>query len=351
MSAEFTVALDAMGGDRAPDVVVKGANIARERHPSARFLFVGDEGQVAPLIERFPKLSQISKIRHTTDVVTNDDKPSVALRNRRNSSMRLAINAVGDGEAAAVVSAGNTGALMAMSKFVLKTLPGIDRPAIASVFPTLRGESVMLDLGANIECSAANLVQFAAMGEVFARLTLGILEPTVGLLNVGEEELKGREPVRAAAVALKASRLNQNFLGFIEGDDIAMGTVDVIVTDGFSGNVALKTAEGVSKLFSTSLRQAFGSSFIAGLGYLLAKRSLSRLWMRMDPRQYNGAVFLGLNGITVKSHGGTDALGFASAISVAVDMVQQGYNDGIREEIAVLNAETASGAGEQAAAI
>src|ERR1700757_5166123 len=226
-----------MGGDRAPEMVVKGANIARQRFPNVRFEFFGDERRVKPLLDRHAALRKVSNVVHTDKVVAGDDKPSVALRAGRGSSMRLAINAVHSGVAAGVVSAGNTGALMAMSKFVLKTLPGIDRPAIASFFPTLRGESVMLDLGANLSCDADNLVQFALMGDAFARTVLGLLHPTVGLLNVGSEDLKGNDAVRAASTKLRSPDAPVKFHGFIEGNDIAAGTVDVVVTDGFTGNV------------------------------------------------------------------------------------------------------------------
>jgi glycerol-3-phosphate acyltransferase PlsX len=261
-------------------------------------------------------------------------KPSVALRAGRASSMRLAINAVQSGEAHGVVSAGNTGALMAMSKFVLKTLATIDRPAIASFFPTLRGESVMMDLGANVECTADNLVQFAVMGDAFARTVLGVHQPTIGILNVGSEELKGHEEVRAAAAILRAGPLAEQFHGFVEGNDITTGTTDVVVTDGFTGNVALKTAEGTARLYSEFLRGAFKSSFTARIGYVFARHALQKVRERTDPRRYNGAMFLGLNGIVVKSHGGTDAFGFANAIGVAIDMIANGINDRIRDELA-----------------
>jgi glycerol-3-phosphate acyltransferase PlsX len=251
--------------------------------------------------------------------------------------MRLAIDAVADGRAAGVVSAGNTGALMAMAKFVLKMLPGIDRPAIASFFPTQRGESVMLDLGANIECDAENLVQFALMGDVFARTVLGLIEPTVGLLNVGEEDLKGNDAVRGASARLRLAVTPIRFYGFVEGDDIAAGTVDVVVTDGFTGNVAVKTAEGTAKLFAEFLEAAFSHSLSARIGYLFARGALRKLRMRCDPRRYNGAMLLGLNGIAVKSHGSTDAFGFANAIGVAVDMNVNGFLDKIRVELARLS--------------
>lgn len=339
MTRKITIALDAMGGDRAPDMVVRGAEIARQRLPGVHFLMYGAEDKLKALLKRFPELSAVTEIHHTDEVVTSDCKPSQALRNGRNSSMRLAINAVHEGKAAGIVSAGNTGALMAIAKFVLKTRPQIDRPAIATFFPTLRGESVMLDLGANIECDAENLVQFAVMGEVFARAALGLDQPTIGILNVGAEELKGHEEVRQAAAVLRATKLPIRFHGFIEGNDIGAGTVDVIVTDGFTGNIALKTIEGTARLFSVFLREAFRSSWSAKLGYLLCRPALKKLRIRLDPRRYNGAILLGLNGIVVKSHGGTDAIGFANAIGVAADMIANDYSTTIKDELERLGRE------------
>lgn len=339
MSAHVTLSLDAMGGDKAPEMVIRGAEIALERLPDLRFLIFGREEEVAPLIPKGSPLSKAAEIRHAPDVVGGDVKPSVALRNSRDTSMRQAIEAVRDGSAAGMVSAGNTGALMALSKVVLRTVPGIDRPAIASFFPTRRGESVMLDLGANIDCDDANLVQFAIMGDVFARAVLGMPKPTIGLLNVGAEDQKGHEHIRSAAAILRATTLPLDFRGFIEGDDIGAGTVDVIVTDGFTGNVALKTAEGMAKLITTFLRESFKSSLMARIGYVLCRTALKRLSQRVDPRRYNGAMFLGLNGIVVKSHGGTDEFGFANAIGVAADLCRQGFIDRIRDEIGNLTRE------------
>src|SRR5438477_2765119 len=337
MSASVTIALDAMGGDHAPGVVLKGADIALVRYPGARFLLFGDESRVAPLLAKLPRLAKATTLQHTEEVVADDAKPSVALRAARRSSMRLAIEAVAEGRADGVVSAGNTGALMAIAKFVLKTMPGIDRPAIASFFPTQRGESVMLDLGANIECDADNLVQFALMGDVFARTVLGLIEPTVGLLNVGAEDLKGNDAVREASARLRMAVTPIRFYGFVEGDDIAAGTVDVVVTDGFTGNVAVKTAEGTAKLFGNFLEAAFRHSLMARLGYIFARGALRKLRLRCDPRRYNGAMFLGLNGIAVKSHGSADAFGFANAIGVAIDLKVNGFLDKIRDELARLN--------------
>ncbi len=336
MGAATTIALDAMGGQRAPAMVLRGAQIALKRFPQTQFLLFGDQKVVRPLLSKRPRLGDALTLCHTDEVVLDDDKPSQALRNGRHSSMRLAIDAVAEGRADGVVSAGNTGALMAMAKFVLKTAPGIDRPAIASLFPTRRGESVMLDLGANVACDSENLVQFALMGEVFARTVLGLVEPTVGLLNVGSEDLKGNDAVRGASARLRGALSPIRFHGFIEGDDIAAGTVDVVVTDGFSGNVAIKTAEGTAKLFSEALREAFRHSLPARLGYLLARGALKKLALRLDPRRYNGAVFLGLGGIAVKSHGSADAFGFANAIGVAIDMKVNGFLEKMRVELARL---------------
>ncbi|HMD65007.1 MAG TPA: phosphate acyltransferase PlsX [Stellaceae bacterium] len=337
MSDTITIALDAMGGDHAPGIVLKGAEIALQRHPGVRYLLFGAQDEVRPLLAKLPSLGEAVTLFHTSEVVADDAKPSLALRAGRPSSMKLAIDAVADGRADGVVSAGNTGALMAMAKSALKMLPGIDRPAIASFFPTQRGESVMLDLGANVECDAENLVQFALMGDVFARTVLGLVEPTVGLLNVGAEDLKGNDAVRAASARLRLAMTPTQFYGFIEGDDIAAGTVDVVVTDGFTGNIAVKTAEGTIKLFSEFLEAAFRHSLLARIGYLFARGALKKLQMRCDPRRYNGAMFLGLGGIAVKSHGSTDAFGFANAISVAIDMKVNGFLDKIRVELARLS--------------
>jgi phosphate acyltransferase len=342
VSQDITIALDAMGGARAPDMVLRGADMAMQRHPGLRFMLFGDETGLRPLLAKLPRLAVAVDLHHTSEMVMDDDKPSVALRAGRQSSMRLAIDAVAEGLADGVVSAGNTGALMAMAKFALKTLPGIDRPAIASFFPTRRGESVMLDLGANVECDAENLVQFAVLGDAFARSVLGLVEPTVGLLNVGSEDQKGNDAVRAASLRLRSAASPIRFFGFIEGDDIPAGTVDVVVTDGFTGNIAVKTAEGTAKLFSEFLAGAFQHSLPARVGYLFARNALRKLRMRIDPRRYNGAVFLGLRGIAVKSHGSTDALGFAHAIGVAVDMKVNGFLDRIQVDLAHLNAATAA---------
>lgn len=326
----FCLAIDAMGGDAAPEVVLDGLELAAERHPQARFLLVGDEARVGGALARRKRAAKVCSLRHAPEVVSGDLKPTAALR-MRGSSMRIAIDAVAAGEASGIVSAGNTGALMALAKIVIKTMPEIDRPALAAIGPSARGDVVLLDLGANVQCDARNLVEFAIMGDAFARVALGLTTPSIGLLNVGSEELKGDDRVRAAAEILRDSHVGTQFRGFIEGHDITAGTVDVVVTDGFTGNVALKTGEGALKLMRDLLRQVFTSSVPARLGYLLARPALDRLREWMDPRRYNGAILLGLNGVVVKSHGGTDALGFAHAVDVAMDMVTHGYNDRIRD--------------------
>ncbi len=322
-----------MGGDHAPAMVIAGLEVAAERHPGARFLLVGDEAKVAPLLAAHRRAAAACTLRHAPDVISNEAKPTTALRQRQ-ASMRVAIDAVAAGEASGVVSAGNTGALLALSKIIIKTLPGIDRPAMAAIGPSARGDVVMLDLGANVTCDTRNLVEFAVMGDVFARTVLGLTAPSIGLLNVGSEELKGDDRVRDAAEILRQSAIGKQFYGFVEGHDIAAGTTDVVVTDGFTGNVALKTGEGALKLIGELLRQVFRSSIAARLAYLLARPGLDRLREWLDPRRYNGAVMLGLNGVVVKSHGGTDAQGFAHAMDVAVDMVVHRFNDHIRSGLA-----------------
>jgi glycerol-3-phosphate acyltransferase PlsX len=334
----FSLAIDAMGGDAAPEVVLDGLELAAERHPDGRFLLVGDEARVGAALARRKRAARICSIRHAPDAIPGDMKPTAALR-LRGASLRVAIDAVAAGEAAGVVSAGNTGALMALAKIVLKTLPELDRPALVGLGPSARGDVVMLDLGANVQCDARNLVEFAVMGDAFARAVLGLTTPSIGLLNVGSEELKGDDRVRAAAETLRDSHLGAHFRGFIEGHDITAGTVDVVVTDGFTGNVALKTGEGALKLMRGLLRQVFTSSVPARLGYLLARPALDRLREWMDPRRYNGAVLIGLRGVVVKSHGGTDALGFAHAVDVAMDMVTHGFNESIRDSMAKLAAQ------------
>ncbi len=328
-----------MGGDYAPEIVVKGARLARLRYPDARFLFFGDEARITPYLKADAALASRSTVHHTDQVVTGDAKPSQVIRSGRQTSMWKAIEAVKNGEAAGVVSAGNTGALMAMAKLIMRPLPGIDRPAICGLFPTKLGETTLLDLGANTQCDARNLVEFAVMGECFARAILGMERPSVGLLNIGTEEAKGTDMLRQANLILRSSHLDIEYKGFIEGNDIAKGTVDVVVTDGFTGNVALKTAEGTAKMFSGFLKNAIKSSILAQLGMLLAKPVIAQVMARTDPRRYNGALFVGLNGVVVKSHGGTDSVGFANAIGVAVDMIARDLNAQIAEQLAHIAAQ------------
>jgi glycerol-3-phosphate acyltransferase PlsX len=322
---KITLALDGMGGDRAPEVVVEGANIARERYPGTTFLLFGDPARLKPLVDRRRGLAKVLEIVAAEDAVSADDKPIFALRRRRGSSMWLAVQAAAEGRADSVVSAGNTGALLAISMFAMRMIEGAHRPALASFLPTSRGEVVMLDLGANVECDADNLAEFSVMGSAFAQVLLGLDQPKVGLLNVGSEEVKGHDELRQAAAWLRREGSPVNFRGFVEGNDIGTGIVDVVVTDGFTGNVALKAIEGTAKLYTGWIRDVFRTSNFAKLGYLFSSGSWRKFRKRVDPRRYNGGVFLGLDGVAVKSHGGTDALGFAYAIGVAVDLVRYEY--------------------------
>lgn len=334
MSEPITIALDAMGGDHGPDVVIPGAGIALERYPATRYLLFGDRARIDPVLARHPRVAAVSEVIHTDVVVRMDDKPSQALRHGRwRSSMWLALDAVKTGRAHVAVSAGNTGALMAMARFCLRTMANIDRPAIAAIWPTIRGESIVLDVGATIGTDAKQLVDFAVMGEAMARALFGIERPSVGLLNIGVEEVKGLEEVREANQALRASNLPIDYRGFVEGDDLGKGTVDVVVTEGFAGNIALKTAEGTARQIGEYLRAAMRRTLMARIGYLFARGAFTALREKMDPRRVNGGVFLGLNGIVIKSHGGADAEGFASAVAVGYDMVHNGLLDKIEADL------------------
>jgi glycerol-3-phosphate acyltransferase PlsX len=324
MPQKVRIALDAMGGDLGPSVVVPGAGLALAQHPDCEFILYGDRTKLEPLLGAQAALRGMARIEHTEVAVRMDDKPSQALRNGRwKSSMWLAIDAVKKGEADVAISAGNTGALMAMAKFNLRMLPGISRPAIAARWPTLRGESIVLDLGASIGADAEHLVDMAVMGSAMARVLFGLDRPTVGLLNIGVEEVKGLEPVREAGRILREEPLPHiEYFGFVEGNDIGKGTVDVVVTEGFSGNIALKSAEGTARQFADYLRNAMSQSVWTRLGYLLAKPAFRLVREKIDPRKYNGGVFLGLNGIVIKSHGGTDPEGFAAAIHIGYEMIR-----------------------------
>ena len=327
------ISLDAMGGDHAPEIVVEGAAEAKVRYPDIDFVFFGNKTILKPLIDSKNNLSE-TEIIHTVEYIKPNDKPSNVIRRGANTSMALAIKSVKN-QSNAMVSAGNTGALMAFSKLFLKTISGINRPAIAACFPTKKGEVCMLDLGANIECDKNNLIQFALMGQAFAKIVIGIKNPRVSLLNVGEEEIKGFSYLQDASETLKNLNKIINYCGYIEGDRITDGLVDVIVTDGFTGNIALKTAEGTASFFTNSLKDSLKKSIFSKLGYFLAKKSLEGFRAHMDPRKYNGAVFLGLNGIVVKSHGGTDAFGYSNAIGVAYDMAKYSFIEDLKEKLSI----------------
>jgi glycerol-3-phosphate acyltransferase PlsX len=315
-----------MGGDHGPDVVVPGADLALLRYPDIRFHLFGDEARIKPLLEQYPKVAGACELFHTDMAVAMDEKPSQAVRrSRRESSMWLTVDAVRQKTADCAVSGGNTGALMAMAHLNLRNLSGVARPAIAAIWPTMRGESIVLDVGATIGGETGQLVEFAVMGEAMAKALFGLERPSVGLLNIGVEEIKGLEPVREAHQILKQqSHLQMDYHGFVEGDDIGKGTVDVVVTEGFAGNIALKTAEGTAVQIASYLRAAMGRTWLSRLGYLLAAGAFRALREKMDPRRANGGVFLGLNGVVIKSHGGTDSEGFASAIGLGYEMVRNG---------------------------
>lgn len=318
------IAIDAMGGDSGPAAMIAGAARARRSDPSLCFMFHGDETQVRAELEKHKNLRDKVEVCHSPEAIGASEKPTQAIRRARTTSMGVAINAVKDGQADAALSAGNTGALMAMSKLALRTMPGIDRPALAALLPTLGAtDLVMLDLGANTECDAQNLVQFAVMGSAYARTVIGIEQPRVKLLNIGTEELKGTDELKEAAALLReAHYLPLRFDGFTEGDQLSRGEVDVVVTDGFSGNIALKTAEGTARFVTDLLRRAFTSSLRSKAGFALSKPALNLLRVHLDPNNHNGAVFLGLNGLVVKSHGSATPKGVANAIGVAATMVK-----------------------------
>ncbi len=342
------IAIDAMGGDHGPDVILAGALRALERHQDIRFLFFGDEKRIRPLLEAYPRLAAVASVHHTDVAISMEDKPSQALRKgRRTSSMWLAIEAVKKGEADVAFSAGNTGALMAMSKICLHMMAHIDRPAIAAFWPTMRGQSIVLDVGATIGADAQHLVDLAIMGSALARIVFDVRRPTVGLLNVGVEEIKGIEEVKAASRLLRQTALaSLEYYGFVEGDDIGKGTVDVVVTEGFAGNIALKTAEGTAKQINQYFREAMNSSWFSKLGYLLARGAFGQLRAKMDPRNVNGGVFLGLDGVVIKSHGGSDAVGTAHAIEIGYAMARHGLLHKIREALAVSHEEALVPSGE-----
>lgn len=333
MTAIVTISIDAMGGDNAPAAVVDGVALAAAAHgPKARYLLHGRAQEIEPLLAD-KGLGDRVEIRHTDTFVAMDDKPT-ELRRSRGSSMWNAVAAVRDGEAEVAVSAGNTGALMTISKVVLRMMHDVHRPVIAASWPTPRGHSVVLDVGANVECTPEQLVEFAIMGEAFHRAVHDVARPTVGLLNVGVEELKGNETVRKAAALLKAAKLDIDYQGFVEGDDISLGRVDVVVTDGFTGNIALKAAEGTAKLLAGFIREAMTQDVVSKLGALLSRKALRSLRARMDPNNANGGVFLGLNGVVIKSHGGANAAGIATALGLAYEMGRSHFSAEVEGNLA-----------------
>jgi phosphate acyltransferase len=335
MDADPRIAIDAMGGDTGAATIVAGIARAQRRDRSLKFQLFGDKAVIAPELDKQPALKACATVIHTEESIAASEKPSQAIRRARTTSMGMAINAVKEGKADAAVSGGNTGALMAMSKLALRTMPGIDRPALAALLPTLGDQDlVMLDLGANTECDAQNLVQFAVMGSAYARTVLGLSKPRVKLLNIGTEELKGTDELKEAAALLReADYLPLRFDGFTEGDQLSRGNVDVVVTDGFSGNIALKTAEGTARFVTDLLRRAFKSSLRSKAGFALSKPALDLLKVHLDPNNHNGAVFLGLNGLVVKSHGGANPKGFANAITVAAKLVRNDITRKIGEDL------------------
>lgn len=337
MKDKYTVAVDGFGGDEAPDVVIEGLSRALKKNTdNVKFLLFGDYGILKSKVDKYSNLAKNVEIVHAEDVVSADMKPSDAVRKCRKSSMWQAIDAVKSGVADGVISAGNTGALMAMATISLRTIPGIHRPAITTIIPNLKGYSTVLDLGANAESSSRNLVEFAVMGSAYSRVRLGVTKPVVGLLNIGSENNKGREEIREAANVLKeaGSDLGFEFKGFVEGFDIGSGTVDVIVTDGFTGNVTLKAIEGTSKFISNVLREAvLDSSILAKIGYFLMRPAIQKMKDKVDPRIYNGALLAGVNGVVVKSHGGTDALGYSVALKAVTDFIRFEINEMIKKDL------------------
>jgi glycerol-3-phosphate acyltransferase PlsX len=330
------ISIDAMGGDHGPGVILPGLERVLERRPDVHFLLFGRDDIVRPVVEKLSRLKAASDIVDCEIAVSMQEKPSQALRHGRwKSSMWRAIQAVRDGEADVCVSAGNTGALMAMAKFCLKSMANIDRPAIAAIWPTIRSESIVLDVGATIGAEAIQLIDFAILGAAMARTLFDIDRPTVGLLNIGVEEIKGQEEVKEAGRMLREADLKfMRYAGFVEGDDIGKGTVDVVVTEGFSGNIALKSAEGTARQIAEYLRAAMSRTLMARIGYIFARNAFQRLREKMDVRKTNGGVFLGLNGIVVKSHGGTDDEGFAAAVELGYDMVRRNLLEKIRADLA-----------------
>ena len=339
------IAIDAMGGDEGVRTMIEGAALARRRHDRFKFLLVGDETRIRAALETHPGMAEASEILHCEDVVAGDEKPSRALRRAKSTSMGLAVDAVKRGEAGAAVSAGNTGALMAMSKLALRTMPGLDRPALAALLPTLGDNDViMLDLGANRECDARNLVQFAIMGAAYSRIVTGRERPRVRLLNIGTEETKGTEDIQAAADRLRAADgLAMDFEGYVEADKINRGECDVVVCDGFSGNIALKAIEGAARFVTDLLKRAFSSSIRSKVGFLVSRPATELLKHHLDPNNHNGAVFLGLNGVVVKSHGSANAKGVANAVEVAARLLEDDITNRIANDLGKIDTQGFNG--------
>ena len=329
MSNSITIAIDVMGSDKGPEEIISGVALSRERHPNAKYIFFGNSTEIKKALRKHNILKESYEIISTKFVVSPDDKPSQVLRNSKDTSMGSSLDWLKSRKVDALVSAGNTGALMALSKFKLRTMNGINRPAIATTIPHAKGEFVMLDLGANVECDSENLIQFAIMGTEFAKIILAKDKPKIGILNVGTEQEKGRASLQKVSEYLKNSYLSDQFKGFVEGNVITNGVVDVVITDGFTGNIALKTAEGIAKLCTFYIKSVFSGSIMGRVSYFLIKNSMDLLKTKLDPRNRNGALFLGLNGIVVKSHGGADALSFASAIDIAIDFSKENVGEKI----------------------
>jgi glycerol-3-phosphate acyltransferase PlsX len=342
MADRKVISIDGMGGDHAPRIVVEGLERYSKWRDDIRFILHGDETKIRPLMEQAPTAAPRTEIRHTDKFVTMDAKPSQAVRRGKGSSMWNAIESVKNGEAMVAVSAGNTGVLMGMSLLILRTIEGVRRPALVAGWPTRKGVSAVLDLGADIDADAEQLVEFAIMGQAYFKAVHHKENPSIGLLNIGSEDLKGHESIREAARLIRESGIKMNFHGFVEGDDIGAGTVDVVVTDGFTGNVALKTAEGLAKMISDMLRESLKSGPLAMAGAVLAMPALKKFRAKLDPRKVNGAVLLGLNGIVVKSHGGTDRVGFCQALAVGADMGESRFRAEIEESLRRLMASEAA---------
>ncbi len=336
----LNISVDAMGGDHAPDSVMDGLSMVVKERNKLRFIVHGDEEKLKPFLDKDSDLRARTDIRHTEKVVAMDAKPSQAFRRGKGTSMWNALESVKNGEAAVAVSAGNTGALMAMSKVILRMVDGVHRPAIAASWPTPEGSCVVLDVGANVEADAEQLVEFAIMGDAYARAVHGKESPGIGLLNIGSEDLKGVDSVRMASEILRNTDIGLNYLGFIEGNDISMGVADVVVTDGYTGNIALKTAEGTARLVSGFVRDALSANMLSKLGALLAMGGLRKLKSRMDPRSVNGGVFLGLNGVVLKSHGGTDATGFATTVRLASNLARSDFSEDVANSLQRLQEQT-----------